>query len=310
MSDLVVGVIGGSGLYEIEGIENVEEITLQTPYGDPSDAYIRGTLDGVEVVFLARHGRGHRISPSELNFRANIWGFKKLGVRHLISVSAVGSLQEEIVPGHLVCVDQFIDRTTDRPRTFFEGGIVGHVQFADPVSPELQAVLFEAATAQGATVHNGGTYVCIEGPTFSTRAESHLFRQWGANVVGMTNVPECRLAREAEIAYATLALATDYDCWYEGHDDVSVEAVIAIIKQNVATAKQVIRKAVVKLAEVGHETWPAHEALGGGMAVMTSPDLIPAETRARVDLLVGRYLWPEGPVNSDSEASSAGEEQS
>lgn len=294
MSELVVGVIGGSGLYEIEGIQDVEEIHLETPYGAPSDAYIRGTLDGVKVVFLARHGRGHRLTPSELNFRANIWGFKKLGVRHLISISAVGSLKEEVVPGHLVCVDQFIDRTTDRPRTFFRDGIVGHVQFSDPVCPKLREVLLGAAREEGATVHDGGAYVCIEGPTFSTRAESHLFRSWGATVVGMTNVPECRLAREAEIAYATLALATDYDCWHDGHDEVSVESVIAIIKQNVTTAKAVIRRAVVRLAEVGHEAWPAHEALGGGMAIMTRPDLIPAETRARVDLLVGQYLWPEG----------------
>lgn len=293
MSELTIGVIGGSGLYEIEGIRDVEEIRLQTPYGDPSDAYIRGTLDGVPVVFLPRHGRGHRISPSELNYRANIWGFKKLGVRHLISVSAVGSLREEVVPGHMVCVDQFIDRTTDRPRTFFEKGVVGHVQFADPVCLSLKQVIYEAAKAEGITIHDGGTYVCIEGPTFSTRAESHLFRQWGATVVGMTNVPECRLAREAEIAYATLALATDYDCWHAGHDEVSVEAVIATIKQNVAGAKAVIRRAVSALKTVGHETWPAHTALGGGVAVMTDPAKIPEEAKARLDLLLGQYLWPD-----------------
>ena len=292
MSELVVGVIGGSGLYDIEGIESVEDVRIETPYGDPSDALITGRLEGVRCVFVPRHGRGHRYSPSEINFRANIWALKSLGVQHIISVSAVGSLQEEVVPGHLVCVDQFIDRTRERPRTFFEDGIVGHVQFADPVEPELRKILLEACRTVGATVHDGGTYVCIEGPNFSTRAESELFRSWGARVVGMTNLPEARLAREAEIAYATLALSTDYDCWHQDHDDVTVDAVIAVIKQNVATAKAVVRQTMKRLAAIGPVEWPAHSALAGGGAIMTRPDLIPEATRKRVGLLVGKYLWP------------------
>ncbi len=293
MAEVVVGVIGGSGLYDIEGIEDVREVTLETPFGAPSDAFVSGLLEGVRCIFVPRHGRGHRFTPSEVNYRANIWGLKKLGARFVISVSAVGSLRADIEPGHLVCVDQFVDRTRGRPNTFFGDGIVGHVQFGDPVEPALRAVLLEAARATDATVHDGGTYVCIEGPTFSTRAESNLFRQWGCSVVGMTNLPEARLAREAELAYATLALSTDYDCWHDGHDEVSVEAVLEIIRHNVATAKQVIRNACVTLAGLGDVVWPAHQALGGGVGVMTRPDAIPPEAKARLDLLVGKYLWPE-----------------
>jgi 5'-methylthioadenosine phosphorylase len=293
MAEVVVGVIGGSGLYDIEGIEDVREVTLETPFGAPSDAFVSGLLEGVRCIFVPRHGRGHRFTPSEVNYRANIWGLKKLGARFVISVSAVGSLRADIEPGHLVCVDQFVDRTRGRPNTFFGDGIVGHVQFGDPVEPALRAVLLEAARATDATVHDGGTYVCIEGPTFSTRAESNLFRQWGCSVVGMTNLPEARLAREAELAYATLALSTDYDCWHDGHDEVSVEAVLEIIRHNVATAKQVIRNACATLAGLGDVVWPAHQALGGGVGVMTRPDAIPPEAKARLDLLVGKYLWPE-----------------
>lgn len=293
MAEVVVGVIGGSGLYDIEGIEDVREVTLDTPFGAPSDAFVTGRLEGVRCIFVPRHGRGHRFTPSEVNYRANIWGLKKLGARFVISVSAVGSLRADIEPGHLVCVDQFLDRTRARPNSFFGDGVVGHVQFGDPVEPAMRAVLLEAARATDATVHDGGTYVCIEGPTFSTRAESNVFRQWGCSVVGMTNLPEARLAREAELAYATLALSTDYDCWHDGHDEVSVEAVLEIIKHNVATAKQVIRNACGTLAGLGDVQWPAHQALGGGMAVMTRPDAIPPEAKARVDLLVGKYLWPE-----------------
>lgn len=294
MSEIVVGVIGGSGLYDIEGIEDLEEITLETPFGAPSDAFICGRLEGVRCVFVPRHGRGHRFLPSEVNYRANIWGLKKLGARHVLSVSAVGSLEAEVEPGHLVCPDQFIDRTRGRQGTFFGEGAAGHVQFGDPISPELRQILLDAArSVSSTTVHDGGTYVCIEGPTFSTRAESNLFRSWGCRVVGMTNLPEARLAREAELAYATLALSTDYDCWYEGHDEVSVESVIAVIKQNVASAKRVLRAAIKTLAERGHETWPAHQALSGGMAVMTAPECIPEPTRRKLDLLVGKYLWPE-----------------
>lgn len=293
MSEVIVGVIGGSGLYEIEGIENVREVVLETPFGAPSDAYIVGELEGATCVFLPRHGRGHRFTPSEVNYRANVWGMKKLGVRHVISVSAVGSLREEIVPGHLVFPDQFIDRTKDRQATFFGGGCVAHIQFGDPVEEQLRRVLLESAREAGATTHDGGTYVVMEGPAFSTRAESNMHRAWGASVIGMTNLPEAKLAREAELAYATVALATDYDCWHEHHDDVTVEAVLAVIKHNVALAKDVIRGAVRRLVALGPVEWPAHHALMGGGAVMTRHDLIPAEAKARLDLLLGKYLWPE-----------------
>lgn len=293
MSDVIVGVIGGSGLYDIEGITDLEEVELETPFGAPSDAFITGRVEGVRCVFVPRHGRGHRFTPTEVPYRANIWGLKKLGVQHVLSVSAVGSLRADIEPGHMVCVDQFIDRTRDRASSFFGDGAVGHVQFGDPVEENLrQVVLGAAREVSGKTVHDGGTYVCIEGPTFSTRAESELYRQWGADVVGMTNLPEARLAREAELAYTTLALSTDYDCWYAGHDEVSVESVIAVIKANVSAAKAVIRETCVRLGDLGAVTWPAHKALGGGMAIMTAPDRIPPAARARLDLLLGSYLWP------------------
>ncbi|MDX2480026.1 MAG: S-methyl-5'-thioadenosine phosphorylase, partial [Desulfuromusa sp.] len=237
MKQPIIGVIGGSGLYEMEGLTDVREVTLETPFGAPSDAYMTGVLDDAQMVFLPRHGRGHRLLPSEVNYRANIYGMKTLGVEHIISVSAVGSMKEEIIPGHIVVPDQFFDRTQGiRASTFFGNGVVGHVQFADPVCADLSAILVESARKVGATVHQGGTYVCIEGPNFSTRAESKIYRSWGVDIIGMTNLPESRLAREAEICYGTVALATDYDCWHEGHDDVSVEAVIAIIQQNVMTA--------------------------------------------------------------------------
>jgi len=290
MSQPVVGVIGGSGLYEIEGLREIEEVSLETPFGAPSDAYVTGELDGIKMVFLPRHGRGHRILPSEVNYRANIYGMKTLGVQQIISVSAVGSMKEEIVPGHIVVPDQFFDRTQGkRVSTFFGQGVVGHVQFADPVCPALSQRLAAAADAVGATVHRGGTYLCIEGPNFSTRAESNIYRSWGVDIIGMTNIPEARLAREAEICYGTLALATDYDCWHEGHDDVSVEAVIAIIQQNVAMAKRIIKEAVAEIA-AGWQTRDCgcDEALK--FAIMTSPDLIPAQTRKNLAPLIGKYL--------------------
>jgi len=293
MSDVILGVIGGSGLYDIEGFEGLEEITLDTPFGEPSDAFIVGMLEGIKCVFVPRHGRGHRFTPSEVNYRANIWGLKKLGARNVLSVSAVGSLKTEISPGDLVCVDQFVDRTRGRVETFFGDGIVGHVQFGDPVEERLRQVVLSAAREAGAVVHDGGAYVCIEGPTFSTRAESNIYRSWGASVVGMTNVPEARLAREAELGYATLALCTDYDCWHEGHDEVSVETVVATIKKNVANAKSVIRLVCKKMAQVGQEEWPSHSALAGGMAIMTEPALITQEARERLELLVGSYFWPD-----------------
>src|SRR5512137_722800 len=241
MSEKVIGVIGGSGLYEMEGLTDVREEVVTTPFGDPSDEYITGMLNGVKMVFLPRHGKGHRFLPSEINYRANIYGMKKLGVERIISVSAVGSLKEEIVPGHIIIPDHFIDRTKGiRKDTFFGNGIVAHVGFADPVCHELSAVLYDAALAAGATVHKGGTYICMEGPAFSTRAESFMYRDLDASIIGMTNLTEAKLAREAEICYGIIALSTDYDCWHETHEDVSIEAVLAIIRNNVAKAKNII----------------------------------------------------------------------
>ncbi len=287
MKQAVIGVIGGSGLYEMEELTEVREVVLDTPFGAPSDAFITGVLDGVKMVFLPRHGRGHRLLPSEVPYRANIHGMKQLGVERIISVSAVGSMREQIVPGHIVIPDQFFDRTQGkRQSTFFGEGIVGHVQFADPVCHDLSRVLAEAARRVGATVHEGGTYLCIEGPNFSTRAESKIYRSWGVDIIGMTNVPEARLAREAEICYGTVALATDYDCWHEGHDDVSVDAVVAIIKQNVVTARQIIRESVRSMVNV--RSCQCNEALR--FAIMTSPDAIPAATRTKLGLLLDKYL--------------------
>lgn len=287
MSQMTIGVIGGSGLYEIEGLTDIEEVRLDTPFGAPSDLYITGLLEGVKMVFLPRHGRGHRLLPSEVPYRANIYGMKKLGVQRIISVSAVGSMKEEIIPGHIVIPDQFFDRTQGkRASTFFGQGVAGHVQFADPVCPELSGVLFDAGQRAGATVHKGGTYICIEGPNFSTRAESTIYRSWGVDIIGMTNIPEARLAREAEICYGTVALATDYDCWHDGHDDVTVEAVLAIIKQNVTMARNIIKHAVCALsAEPGCE---CAEALK--FAIMTDRSLIPEQTRNDLDPILGKYL--------------------
>ncbi|PLY03139.1 MAG: S-methyl-5'-thioadenosine phosphorylase [Desulfuromonas sp.] len=290
MKTHVIGVIGGSGLYEIEGLTDVREMTLDTPFGAPSDVFITGTLGDVQMVFLPRHGRGHRLLPSEVNYRANIYGMKTLGVEQIISVSAVGSMKEEIVPGHIVIPNQFFDRTQGkRASTFFGHGVVGHVQFADPVCNDLSTLLAASAREVGATVHEGGTYICIEGPNFSTRAESNIFRSWGVDIIGMTNLPEARLAREAEICYATVALATDYDCWHEGHDDVSVEAVIAIIHQNVATARNIIKTAAEKIgAERRERTCACSEALK--FAIMTDKTLIPDATKEALEPLIGKYL--------------------
>jgi 5'-methylthioadenosine phosphorylase len=287
MQQMTIGVIGGSGLYEIEGLTDLAEVRLETPFGSPSDVYLTGMLQGVKMVFLPRHGRGHRLLPSEVPYRANIYGMKKLGVQRIISVSAVGSMKEEIVPGHIVIPDQFFDRTQGkRASTFFGQGVAGHVQFADPVCAELSNVLVDAGRQSGATVHQGGTYLCIEGPNFSTRAESTIYRSWGVDVIGMTNIPEARLAREAEICYATVALATDYDCWHDGHDDVTVEAVLAIIRQNVAMARDIIRRAVRSLGAV--PGCACGEALK--FAIMTEHALIPEQTRRDLEPLIGKYL--------------------
>ncbi|MBJ6749727.1 S-methyl-5'-thioadenosine phosphorylase [Geomonas anaerohicana] len=287
MANEVIGVIGGSGLYEMEGMTGVTQVTVDTPFGRPSDEYVTGTLDGVQMVFLPRHGKGHRFTPSEVNYRANVYGMKKLGVTRIISVSAVGSLKEEIVPGHIVVPDQFIDRTRGfRKDTFFGNGIVGHVQFADPVCGELSDILYRAAGEVGATVHKGGCYVCMEGPAFSTRAESHMYRSFGASIIGMTNLTEAKLAREAEICYGVIALSTDYDCWHESHDDVSVEAIIEIIKNNVATAKKIIRQAVAQVA--AGRGCACGEALK--YAVISDTSVIPVETRENLELILGKYL--------------------
>lgn len=285
--ELVLGVIGGSGLYEMEGLEQVECVTVATPFGEPSDVFVTGVLDGVRMVFLPRHGRGHRLLPSEVNYRANIYGMKMLGVTRLISVSAVGSMREEIEPGHIVIPDQFIDRTNaSRCNTFFGNGIVAHVQFADPVCGELSDVLEEAAIRAGARVHRGGTYLCMEGPAFSTRAESLMYRSFGVSVIGMTNIPEAKLAREAELCYGVIALATDYDCWHDSHDDVSVDAILAIIRQNVLMAKSIIRNAAARVG--GERNCPCAEALR--YAIITDRSVVPEDTKRDLDVIAGKYL--------------------
>ena len=286
MTQRIVGVIGGSGLYELEGLEDVQEIDMDTPFGKPSDSIISGMLGDVRMLFIPRHGRGHRFTPSEVPYRANIWALKKLGAQWCISVSAVGSLRRKIVPGHVVIVDQFIDRTKGiRASSFFGDGIVGHVAFGDPVSPVLAKILRKAAKKAGAKVHKGGIYVCMEGPQFSTRAESELYRSWGAKVIGMTNIPEAKLAREAEIAYATVALATDYDCWHPDHDDVSVDQVIETMNKNVAVAKRILKLAAPM---VPTELDPLVDG-AAKFAVMTAPDLLPAEGKKALDPLFGKY---------------------
>lgn len=286
MSTPRIGILGGSGLYEMEGLEDVRETVLETPFGAPSDAFIEGVLEGRPVVFLSRHGRGHRISPSEINYRANIWGMKHLGVEFLVAISACGSLRAEIEPGHFVVIDQHIDRTKDRDATFFGNGIVAHIMFADPITKELAEPLAAAAEKAGAPVHRGGTYLCMEGPAFSTRAESELYRSWGAHVIGMTNVTEAKLAREAEIAFATLALATDYDCWHPEHDDVTVEQVLKTLSENSARAKDTIRHLCRDLpADFAN---PCRGSLRS--AILTSRDAIPDVARKRLELLIGPYL--------------------
>lgn len=285
-----LGVIGGSGLYEIDGLENVREETIETPWGAPSDAIVRGRLGDVELLFLPRHGRGHRVAPSAINYRANLAALKLLGATHVVAVSAVGSMKEEIAPGDFVVVDQFIDLTKRRATTFFShdgvadlGAPVAHVGFADPVCGHLAKALADAADTTGVKVHRGGTYVCIEGPQFSTRAESLLYRSWGVSVIGMTNVTEAKLAREAELPFATLALATDYDCWHGAHEDVSVEAVVATMKANVKNARATVRAIASRLPDPTKSN--AHGALKG--AIMTDPSVIAANVRARYAALLG-----------------------
>lgn len=286
MAEARVGIIGGSGLYAIEGLADVREIAVETPFGAPSDALTLGTLRGVPVAFLPRHGRGHRISPSELNVRANIFALKKLGVEFVISVSAVGSMREDIAPLDVVIPDQLVDRTRARPSTFFGQGIVVHVGFADPYCPVLSDVLYEAARAAGARVHKGGTYICIEGPQFSTKAESRIYRQWGVDVIGMTNIPEATLAREAEMCYATLAMVTDYDVWHAAHDTVTADLIIANLLRNVDTAKQAIVEALPRIPQV--RTCACQHALAD--AIVTDRSMIPERVRRDLAPLLAKYL--------------------
>ncbi len=282
-----VGIIGGSGLYDIEGIENIKEETIETPFGSPSGAYMTGTLEGVEVAFLPRHGKGHGISPSEINFRANIYGMKKLGVQAILSVSACGSLKEEIKPLDFVVPEQFVDRTNKtRESSFFTDGIVAHIAFADPVSPELTAILIDSAKKADVTVHSGGTYITMEGPQFSTKAESNLYRSWGMDIIGMTNLTEAKLAREAEISYATLAAVTDYDCWHPEHDSVTVEMIIEYLTKNVVSAKKILKHAIPEVGKL--EKFSAADALK--FAIITDPSIVPEAKKKDLDVIIGKYL--------------------
>jgi 5'-methylthioadenosine phosphorylase len=281
-----IGVIGGSGLYQMPELAGVREVEIKTPFGKTSDPLIRGRLGRVDLIFLPRHGKGHRWLPTEINFRANIFALKRLGVERIISVSAVGSLREEIAPGHLVVPDQFIDRTTQRPSTFFGRGVVAHVSLANPFCSELSKVLVTAARQEGAQVHSGGTYLCMEGPQFSTRAESHLYRAWGAHVIGMTNLQEAKLAREAEICFGTLALATDYDCWNDQAGDVEIEHVLAVLKQNVALAQRTIARAATELSTP--RSCGCVSALKD--AIITERARIPKKIRAELQPIIGKYL--------------------
>ncbi|CAN5501316.1 S-methyl-5'-thioadenosine phosphorylase [soil metagenome] len=288
MEKVNIGIIGGSGLYQMPELENVREIAVDTPFGKPSDAFIVGELDGVTVAFLPRHARGHKFTPSELPFRANIYAMKLLGVEYILSVSAVGSLHEQYVPTDFVIPDQFFDRTRARAHesTFFGSGIVGHVTFAHPVCNELGDIIEASCNEAGVKSHRGGTYICMEGPAFSTKAESNVYRQWGMDVIGMTNLQEAKLAREAEIAYATIALVTDYDCWHEGHDDVTGEMIIATLNQNVRNAQLVLRGAVKRVAA---KTTPNQFAGATKNAIFTAPGDWPAETAKSLDAIIGKY---------------------
>jgi len=286
MGEKLIGIIGGSGLYQMEGVEGLREEEVKTPFGKPSDRYLVGRLEGRPVAFLPRHGKGHRIMPSEINFRANIYGFKKLGTEWIISVGAVGSMKEELKKREILIPDQFFDRTRGRVSTFFGRGIVAHVSFADPTCPDLSEILYRAGQEVGAVVHKGGTYLCIEGPQFSTRAESRIYRQWGVDVIGMTNLTEAKLAREAEICYAALALISDYDVWHETEEDVSVESVVAVLSENVQTSKRILRRAILSVPE--KRSCPCARALKD--AIITSPEAMPKETRQDLELLIGKYI--------------------
>ena len=282
-----IGIIGGSGLYDMEGFTERREVAVTTPFGAPSDAIVLGRLEGRTVAFLPRHARGHRLLPSELNYAANVFALKTLGVGRILSVSAVGSLKEKYAPMHIVVPDQFVDRTTQRRSTFFGRGLVAHVAFAQPFCPDVSAVAFGACREAGATAHRGGAYVCIEGPMFSTRAESELYRSWGMDVVGMTNLQEAKLAREAEICYATLAMVTDYDCWHPEHASVTADQIIANLVKNTATAKAVLRAALRRLPERRGDCECVHALKH---ALVTAPELVPAEIKRDLAPLIGKYM--------------------
>ena len=283
----MIGVIGGSGLYEMEGLRVTEERSVTTPFGDPSDKVILGEIDDRQVAFLSRHGRGHRLLPTELNYRANIYALKQLGAHTILSASAVGSMKEEYEPTHIVFPHQFIDRTRHRPDTFFGNGIVGHVAFADPICAGASMLMASAARECGAFVHEGGVYVCMEGPQFSTRAESSLYRSWGVDVIGMTNLQEAKLAREAEICYVTMALVTDYDCWHQSAADVSIEQILGYLKANAAMAQQIIRATIPRVAARTRDCACANALQ---YAIVTDPALIPAEVKRDLAPIIGRYV--------------------
>ncbi len=286
MPQAEIGIIGGSGLYSMPGLTKIKELRLRTPFGQPSDPYVLGTLEGRKVAFLARHGRGHRILPTELNFRANIYGFKQLGVERIVSVSAVGSLKEEHKPMEFVIPDQFFDRTRHRVDTFFGNGIVAHISFADPICPELARVLETACKKAGVVGKRGGTYLCMEGPQFSTKAESNVYRSWGMDVIGMTNLQEAKLAREAEICYSTAAMVTDYDCWHPGHDSVTVDQVVSVLMKNAENACAMVRETVAAMPKT--RSCKCGSALAH--AIQTDRKAIPAAARKRLGLLLDKYL--------------------
>ena len=286
MAQAEIGIIGGSGLYSMPGLTKIKELRLRTPFGQPSDPYVLGTLEGRKVAFLARHGRGHRILPTELNFRANIYGFKQLGVERIVSVSAVGSLKEEHKPMEFVIPDQFFDRTRHRVDTFFGNGIVAHISFADPICPELARVLETACKKAGVVGKRGGTYLCMEGPQFSTKAESNVYRSWGMDVIGMTNLQEAKLAREAEICYSTAAMVTDYDCWHPGHDSVTVDQVVSVLMKNAENACAMVRETVAAMPKT--RSCKCGSALAH--AIQTDRKAIPAAARKRLGLLLDKYL--------------------
>jgi len=284
-----IGVIGGSGLYDIDGLKDVKQEKVSTPFGKPSDEFVIGSLEGREVVFLPRHGKGHRILPTELNYRANIYGMKKLGVERIISVTAVGSLRKELKPLDMVVVDQFVDRTNQaRKTTFFGDGVVAHISFAEPVCPDICDLLVETGKAAGVTMHKGGTYINMEGPAFSTLAESKLYRSWGMDVIGMTNMPEARLAREAEICYSTLAMVTDYDCWHTAEDiePVTIEMIIENLTKNAKAARTILKNVLPRIPE--KRDCLCRSALKN--AILTPAEMIPDETKKKLDLIIGEYI--------------------